>query len=282
MSIVHYLWEHIGVDVPPAKVAEYWSHNRKFKVPWAENHPAGDYHIPLALYGDSCRTRQVSYQPARKVLGIFLSCPLFRPKSVRASRWLVFSIEEDQLQGDITLDRVLLYIAWALNCLFTGRWPRCDMKGTEFTHHKAERAGKWICGRPLAFALTELRGDWLWFKGLFRLRSSWKSGTNQPVCYMCPAMARGADRYYDLGEQSVLWRKEYSSAEWLLHQIPRHRASPLLMIRGFHQSMLRFCTMHVLNLGLLYGANGSSLILVCCGVFDPLCMCSFTPRAHQG
>ncbi|CAK9079208.1 unnamed protein product [Durusdinium trenchii] len=174
MSIVHYLWEHIGVDVPPAKVAEYWSHNRKFKVPWAENHPAGDYHIPLALYGDSCRTRQVSYQPARKVLGIFLSCPLFRPKSVRASRWLVFSIEEDQLQGDITLDRVLLYIAWALNCLFTGRWPRCDMKGTEFTHHKAERAGKWICGRPLAFALTELRGDWLWFKGLFRLRSSWK------------------------------------------------------------------------------------------------------------
>ena len=34
-----------------------------------------------------------------------------------------------------------------------------------------------------------------------------------------------------------------------------------MSIKGFHPGLLKFCTMHFLNLGLLYVANGASLHL---------------------
>lgn len=33
------------------------------------------------------------------------------------------------------------------------------------------------------------------------------------------------------------------------------------MLRGFHPQQFRWCTLHVLNLGICYGANASSLSL---------------------
>lgn len=274
LSFVRYLWNDIGVNVSPDTVKEFWRHNRSVGAPWAVCHPATDEHVPLAVYGDSCKVRSISYQAPEKIVGVFLSCPLWKPRSVRASRWLLFSIEESRLYQHQTIDRVLAYVTWALNCLFTGRWPHCGMNGEEFEHGspQAQRAGQWIISdRRLQFALTELRGDWLWYQGLFRLRSSWKSGTNFPLCYLCPAMSRGPDRYYDVKEGSVLWTKELSFPEFLVKQIPQNKASPLLAAKGFHHTMLRHCSMHVLNLGLLYGANGSCLMcLIEDGFFLPV------------
>ena len=262
MSMISYLWETIGVEVPMDAVRQYWRHNRQFGAPWAQHHPAAEDYIPLAIYGDSCSTKSVNFGPRYKILGIFLSCPLWRPKSVRASRWLLFCIDEKHLYRHHTLDTVLAYVCWAMNNLFTGKFPHCDMHGSALTGSKADRAGKWIAGRDLKFAMTELRGDWLWYQMLFRLRSSWLAGVTQPVCFLCPAMSSGPNRYWELSESSPLWNQQYSLAEFLTKQIPLHKASPLLAIRGFHHTMMRFCSMHVLNLGLLYGANGSSLNLV--------------------
>ena len=47
---------------------------------------------------------------------------------------------------------------------------------------------------------------------------------------------------------------------------------PYLGIRGFHHTMLKFCSMHCVNLGLLYVSNGASLKL---GILLVLCSCQF-------
>lgn len=37
---------------------------------------------------------------------------------------------------------------------------------------------------------------------------------------------------------------------------------PLIALRGFHPEVLKWCSMHVVNLGLLYGSNASLMPLV--------------------
>ena len=38
---------------------------------------------------------------------------------------------------------------------------------------------------------------------------------------------------------------------------------PLLLLRGFEPSMIKFCAMHVVNLGLVLTANGGALTFGC-------------------
>ena len=39
---------------------------------------------------------------------------------------------------------------------------------------------------------------------------------------------------------------------------------PLITVPGFHPGCIRFCSMHTLNLGILFTANGGSLNLALC------------------
>ena len=43
---------------------------------------------------------------------------------------------------------------------------------------------------------------------------------------------------------------------------PGGKQGPLIGVRGFHPSAVRWCAMHVIHLGLLYVANGSAMLLV--------------------
>ena len=218
-SVISYLWQDVGVKVSKESVEQWWKHHREFGAKWAEYSSASLQHVPLTLYGDAARTRQVPFGPPGKVLGLFLSCPLFRPKSASASRWLLFSIDEYLLFGHKTMDAVLTRLTWSLNCLYTGVYPKCGPAHEALTGSQAARAGQPICGGTV-FAVCQLRGDWVWHKDLFRLKSSWKSGATQPVCFLCPAMARGTNRYYNVGDSSPLWQQQFSFCQFLCQQIP--------------------------------------------------------------
>ena len=94
-----------------------------------------------------------------------------------------------------------------------------DLDGEELVGKQKDRAGQSICG-GLKFSLTEIRGDWLYHKQVFRFRSSWKGGTNLPVCFQCPAMASGVNRYYHVDASTPLWSIQYDLIQFLVQQLP--------------------------------------------------------------
>ena len=134
------------------------------------------------------------------MVGIFLSCPLFRPRSCRCSRCLLFACQEELLYKHHTLDCVYMYLVWNLNQLFNGKYPRHGFNGAPLSVQGAARAGDWVCNSHRCFQVTEIRGDWAWHKMIFRFNSSWKAGSNMPVCFKCRAYGTGPTQslYYNI------------------------------------------------------------------------------------
>lgn len=201
-------------------VKKFWSHHKAMGSPWALNSTATDEHIPLGLHGDGAKVRQLAYQPAQKTVGIWLNAPLWRPKSVRASRWLIAAIKEEDLYQHYTLDCLYKRITWSLNCLHSGVFPSTGPNGETLEGKKLARAGTPICDGKV-FAVTEVRADWVYHKQVLRFQSSWKGGARVPVCFFCPAWNSGENKYYDVSESSVLWTKQYSLIDFLVHELPQ-------------------------------------------------------------
>lgn len=222
MSVVRYMFLESGLELPMQDVHQYWDHLRAFGHPFALNASASRDHIPLGLFGDGVKFRQLSFGRPQKMVGVFLNCPLWRPKWSRASRWLLFAIREDHLTTAVypgTLDAVYHHIVWSLNCLHDGHCPRTGAYGEPLPEKHQQRAGKPICqGRR--FCVTEIRADWLYHKQLLRFRSSWLGGVKAPVCFLCPAFSSGADTWLNVEDSSPLWTKQYSVAEFLTEQCP--------------------------------------------------------------
>ena len=217
-SVVAYLVNIIGVQIPAHDVAAYWGHARAHGEAWVTNHPATSEHIPLGLYGDEARFSTTFSQD--KVLGIFLNMPLWRPRSIRASRFLLFGIEEKKLYKHFTLDAVLRRIVWSINLLFDGMLPQVDHAGK---HIRGASPGH-ICKDASRFALTELRGDQLFHKQIFRWKASW-TWTSLKVCHKCQAASRGAHNlYYDWDNWTSSEFRSFE--EWLAERMPNAHIRP--------------------------------------------------------
>lgn len=221
-SIISYLWNEVGIHIDPQQVAHYWQFNRDHGSPWALNHEATNQHIPLAIYGDAAKMRQTPVGP-QKVLGVFLSCPLWRPKSIRCSRWLIFSILEDKLYSWKTLHQIYRRITWSLNILFVGIMPSKTIGGGMMPKSKYDlhRPGKPLVRGKLKFAVSEIRGDWAYHKQLFRFKSSWQGGTNMPVCFHCKAMAAEEPYYFHVTPDAPCWSTLYNLTDFLAEQMPK-------------------------------------------------------------
>ena len=222
-DVIRYLFMEAQLDIPQRQVHEFWDHWRAVGAEWALHTSASRDHIPLGLYGDSARVRQPAFGELRKALGIFLNLPLYRPRSIRMSRWLIFSIDEKHLYKDVTLDIVLRRITWSINLLFQGQYPSRDLSGAQFN---PALAGKDICGGK-RFAVTELRGDQLWHKQVWKFKASWKGGVNQSVCCQCDVRNRGSDAYYKIDEGNELGH-EFSLLEFINQQLPNRRPCHLV------------------------------------------------------
>ena len=218
MSLVAFLWNVAGVEVTEAEVRQYWKHHRENNCPWAIHSQADELTMPIALYGDGVKLRS-TIRGQEKMVGIFLSCPLFRPRSVRCSRWLLAAVQEELLYKHYTLDTIFCYLTWALNQLWTGKWPTSNGPALlPLSKAQSARAGHWITHAKWRFQVTELRGDWLWHRQVFRFRASWKGGAKHSVCFKCPAYATNVPTdalYYNIVENAPFWAKEYSLVSWL-------------------------------------------------------------------
>ncbi len=220
ISLISYLWNHVGIHVEPSQVAYYWRFNRERGAPWAVRHEGTEQHIPLSVYGDSAKMRSTPFGP-QKILGVYLSCPLWRPKSIRCSKWLVFAILEDQLFSWKTLHAIYRRLAWSLNILFVGLMPAKDIDGKSMSLPKCE-PGQYLINKKVKFALTEIKGDWVFHKQLFRFKSSWKGGSTVPVCFLCRAMSNQEPFYFDIGPNAPCWDAQYTLTDFLAEQMPSH------------------------------------------------------------
>lgn len=221
-AVVRYMFCEAGLQISRDRIKEFWSHHRTVGSPWALASDATHEHVPLGLFGDACKVRQMSYNPPEKWLGIFLNCPLWRPTSCRATRWLIFAIREDHLYKHETLNEVYRRVVWSLNLLHDGLYPHSGPQNEGLTEAQKARAGTPICN-GMRFSVTEFRADWLYHKQSLRLVSSWKAGSRAPVCFLCPSYLRGTDRYTDLESRtSALWCKSYNLNRFLVEQLETH------------------------------------------------------------
>lgn len=217
-DIVHYLFDIVGIDIPAAFVKSFWQHHRAVQSPWLEMCDATDQHVPLGLYADAAMARQQAYRARETVFGIWLNLPLWKPKSTRFSRWLLFSLDESLSLGRATLNPVWGRIVWSVNHLFFGLFPRRG-PSNECLGKAGERGGQNVCskdGVALRFAVTEIRGDWKFFKDALGLQSSWKGGSKKSICFKCTCMQDGPNPYYDVDNMPP----EHSVAEFLVKETP--------------------------------------------------------------
>ena len=215
---MHFLFDVVGISIPTDIVEQYWSHYRSAEIasPWALHHPAGNQHVPIGLYGDSCKIR-----PGEKMVGIFMNLPLWRPKSIRCSKFLLTCFREEHAYRRDTLDAIFRFLVWRFNLLIEAKYPSCGIDGGPLSPGQASKAGQDVVQGGRKFAITELRGDWLWFKDIFSFKSSWKGGNKYPVCFKCEARAIEPHLYYDVKPGSSCWTTEYDLAGFLINQMPR-------------------------------------------------------------
>ncbi|CAK8999463.1 Uncharacterized protein SCF082_LOCUS6057 [Durusdinium trenchii] len=229
--ILAYLFDHVQVELSTHDITEYWDHSRQTGEAWACKSSASRTHIPLGLHGDGARL-WTQYK-VEKIVAIFLNMPLFRPKSARHSRFLLFTIGRHKLIKNRTINVVWRRLVWSLNACFTG-----------------------------LFALTELRGDWEWHRDTWRFTASWQS---HEVCFRCPAVTRGDESlvYYNNGPTSGWVNRDFTLDQFIARRLKENQLCPLLRLEGFDPSIIKFCSMHALNLWLLFSCNAGALLLLC-------------------
>ena len=138
--------------------------------------------MPVGLYGDE--TKFGTHESQDKLTGIFLNLVLFRPKSIRLSRFLVFAIRSNHVAGPETFYPVLARLTWSLGWAAKGLWPRTNMDGSSLPCNGPAALTK----AHLTFRVTELRGDLAWHKFIWNLSSGW---TSSEVCFFCQARSSG-------------------------------------------------------------------------------------------
>ena len=209
--ILTFLFDQVGLEIPIEQVQEYWRDAQACGRPWAEGETS--CRIPVALYGDSAKT-WVQYK-FEKITGIFMSLPLWRPRSVRCSKFLLFSCPTEKLVSNRTYNTVFRRIVWSLNYAFDGINPTAAPRGKTLTPEEVQRAGTPVTRQGHKFVVTEVKGDWEYIRDTFRVSASWNGNT---ICYKCPAMAKGPPGlvYFNFGSSpssGCMWLKEEFSLQ---------------------------------------------------------------------
>ena len=235
---MRFLQRECGLYVSRELVRSFWDHLDAVADPWAQStrefrKSVGDNVIPLGLYGDEANIGLIN-APYNQVYGIFMSVTLFRPSATRISRYLLFSIATETILSTVdTLYPVLEAIKESMNKL--------TEEGVD----------------GIYYLTAEIRGDQAFFRKVFRHRAWWLYSN---PCFRCKATLRQGHRNYCLYEG---WTdSKRTTEEFVREQLPQP-VCPWADLHFFHVDLLKHCTLHILNLGLLAISNGGALLLVC-------------------
>ena len=197
--VLAYLLHTVGLEICQQELAKYWRHVKAF-CPWSRDPALDGSHIPLTLYGDSARYGQGFDQS--KIIGCFMSCVLWRPKSTRMSQWLLWSLNADVSLCWRSVYPLYLALVKSLNAAFDGLMPDGRQLGRKF-------------------CVTQYKGDWEYHWQTWRLTRYWRT---RYICWRCDAANN------DSAPHSML---DFSdNPTWLQTQISHNRFVAELLPRS--------------------------------------------------
>ena len=151
------------------------------------------------------------------LVGIFCNLVLWKPQSVRYSRFLVFAMPEQELWGHYTLNVVYRRITWSLNSLYDGHHPSKGPYDENLSSRLAALAGVEFQHR---YVVTEIRGDWSWHKKVWRFhRCSWVAVS---MCHRCPAKSQSTNRadLYWMFDNNSWDQNHFTLNQFMAERIP--------------------------------------------------------------
>ena len=221
-QIMSYVFNECQLDLPQDAINKFWDD----AIAGGEGHATEDSRnrVPIGLYGDAAQL--VTKVRIEKLLCLFCNIPIFRPRSIRFSRFLIWCCDVSALYKSRTLNTVLRWVTWSCNALYAGTHPLVRPGNRPLEPHEVSRAGSWLTDKRLKFQVCELRGDWEFHKMLWQFRCSWKGGVNVGICFRCPAMARCDDHhllYWDMDDENSTWAKdEFDTTDFIAKRLPSH------------------------------------------------------------
>ena len=169
------------IKISVAERQKFWRTSRANGEAVSQDVPSDEMY-PIGLYGDSATAKTKFGQES--ILALFLNIPLFRPRSVRWSRFLICAIPEDRMTSR-TLPMILRRIAWSCNHAYYGKFPDQGPAGEPLHGEAARRAGTALTADLDRFQVSEFRGDWSWQKRVFKFDKAHWNGAE--VCHQCDA-----------------------------------------------------------------------------------------------
>ena len=253
-TILKFLFEEASVDIKESNIQKFWSHLRAVQYPWAMNVDSSIPFIPIGVHGDEAHYGADNAN-INKLTCVFLDLPLWRPKNARLSRYLMFCIDSSQVVGYKSLHPVFQAIAESINFAYFG----VNEKGERITDRR--------------FILSELRGDQVWHKYVWRHLNWWRK---RECCFRCGAVTsrvayRNEPLYFDTGDAAP-WRNTIvDTVNFISNGVDQDLLCPFAACMKFHVDIIKNCSMHCVNLGLAFTCNGACLhLLLVLGFFgDP-------------
>lgn len=98
--------------------------------------------------------------------------------------------------------------------------------------------------------------------GFLDLTRSWRFSQ---FCWRCDTSKKPGDPYsfWDLSEDPEWEQTHVTHGQFLARMIRAETASPLLLLPNFHFGIIKHCSLHNLNLGIMGTCNGGAMLLLC-------------------
>ena len=268
--ILTYLFNTVGLTLDLQVLSKFWDNAIQSRKPNVDETSRSC--IPLGLYGDAAQL--VTKIRKEKMLLLTLNIPIFRPRTIRYSRFVLWAVDFYRLVPHKTINTVLRWITWSLNACYEGLNPSVRMGGRPLNKQEQARAGTPLTEQGWRFQLVEIRGDWEFHKLIWQMpKCSWNA---LHVCFKCPAECKSGQgfEYWNCEEGSAWAQQPFTTTDFMLRRLPdrdvcaktarTHSAKcwsqgPLVNLKKFNVYCIKWCTMHAMNLGLTMPANGGSL-----------------------
>ena len=240
-EVLAYLFDEVGLKIPDSALREYWTRAKEAGIGWASS-AQEPFHVPLKFFADDAAVND----QGDKVFAFIISCPLYRPKNSRTSKWPVAVVSLRKSVGWFTIRPILSQLVYSLNHAFDNPTTKTGVR----------------------FQVTEIGMDWKALRECFQMRSHWNKG--DLMCHMC----RMGNKEYASLPATLDWR---STSDFIAEILEGPHVTPLILLRQFDVSCISWCLLHNVNLGLLWTINGGCLAdLIEMNAFGNLAVVGFT------
>ena len=155
-----------------------------------------------------------------------------------------------------TLGPMWEYLAWSCNVMYQGKYPSAGFRGSEgpFLGPCQVPGAPMYGGRKVR--LVELRGDWKHHMSVFHLKHGF---TSNNICHRCLASRTDAKVAFTDFTLHPAWKATLRSHEEILRDELGDPLNLLVYVAKFDCDMIKFDSMHTVQLGCGLHANGSAL-----------------------